>query len=473
VVPFTPTQYSVIGAIDSSYWSDVYRFPADVGDIVYAEAISTELGSVLDAEVMLLGPDPDSLLTPEGAIEEIAPDSRLTCLGIPELNEYRLDVSGDGGSVGMYELRLQKGYPESEPNDDPSQAGTISYGEVHAGEISFPGDIDWYSFGASTGDVIVIDIDAGEAFVPAPDSTIDLLGVVISPAGDTLLFSDDEDDADPYFYFVAPVSGTYRLGLESSPGRGLGGGYPGCAYVFKIRQVTGMQLPDLVVGSCSINPSPVPAGDTVQVSFETWNVGGLQTFQGGVTIDIVLSLDAVVDPSDVLLEVGDFVGDLPPGGGAYASIVDVPIPPETAPGEYFLGIALDVTSDEVESDETNNTVILPIVIDPATGTSEQEVLPSEIALLGCYPNPVSQRTVISYELPAASRGGRTASHVEMAVYDVAGRRVATLVNGMKQSGRHLLGWDGRAGGRPLPSGVYFCKMKVGSVERSFRIVIVR
>jgi hypothetical protein len=240
-----------------------------------------------------------------------------------------------------------------------------------------------------------------------------------------------------------------------------------------MRQVTGVQLPDLVAGSCSVDPSPVPAGDTAQVSFETRNIGGLETFQGGVTIDIVLSLDAVVDPSDVLLVVGDFVGNVPPAGGAHVSLEDVPIPPETAPGDYFLGIAFDVTSDEIESDETNNTVMLPIVIDPATGTSEQEVPPSRIALLGCYPNPFSRGTVISYELPAASPGGRTASHVEIAVYDVAGRRVATLLNGMKQSGRHQLGWDGRAGGRPLPSGVYFCRMKVGSVERSFRIVLVR
>jgi hypothetical protein len=467
VVPFTPMQYSVVGAIDSSYWSDVYRFPANAGDIVYAEAIATELGSMLDAEVMLLGPHPDSLLTPEGAIEEIAPDSRLTCLGIPGLNEYRLDVSGEGGSVGMYELRLQRGYPESEPNDDPSLAGAISYGEVHAGEISFPGDVDWYSFNAGVGDIIVIDVDAGEAFAPPPGSIIDLLGVVVAPAGDTFRFSDDENDVDPHFYFVAPVSGTYHFGLEGSPGRGLGGGYPGCAYVFKMRQVTGVQLPDLVAGSCSVDPSPVPAGDTTQVSFETRNIGGLATFQGGVTIDIVLSLDAVVDPSDVLLAVGDFVGDLPPAGGAQASIVDVPIPPETAPGNYFLGIALDVTSDEVESDETNNTVFLPIVIDPATGASEHATPPSRIALLGCYPNPFSRGTVISYELPAASQ------NVEIAVYDVAGRRVATLVNGIKQSGRHQLGWDGRAGGRLLPSGVYFCKMKVGSAERSLRIVLVR
>lgn len=473
-IPFNEAGHTEAGVVALPYYVDLFKFPGNPGDIVYSEGIAAELGSVLDPQVALLGPWPDdTLMTPEGSFTGIAPDSRLVDISLPPSpDDFRLEMYGETGTTGMYELRLQKGIPETEPNDDPSVPEPVNYGEVRAGELNPAGDIDWYAFTAGFGDIVIIDVDASEAFEPPPDSTLDPIGVVLDPWGDTLLVDDDTDDMDPYFYFITPIAGEFRFGLEGAPGGGLGDGFPGFNYAFKLRQITGVMKPDLTVMNLQPLPGPVGASDTAQASFETWNVGGLATFQDGAMIDIVLSTDAVIDPGDQFLEIGDFFGDIDPGN-FHPTMVDVRIPWDTPPGSYFLGIILDPTDIEVEEDETNNTALLPIIIDPYTDSEEPGLFPDEISLFRSYPNPSTGRSVISYDLPSRRPGDPSSWKVEISVYNVAGQRVARLVNQAMPAGSHQVVWDGRANGRRLPSGVYFCRMRAGDVERSFRIVLVR
>jgi hypothetical protein len=66
------------------------------------------------------------------------------------------------------------------------------------------------------------------------------------------------------------------------------------------------------------------------------------------------------------------------------------------------------------------------------------------------PNPFNPVTRISYNVPMAQ-------HVNIAIYDVAGRLVESLVNETKSAGEYVVEWDA---GR-LPSGVYFYRMQTG------------
>jgi flagellar hook assembly protein FlgD len=53
----------------------------------------------------------------------------------------------------------------------------------------------------------------------------------------------------------------------------------------------------------------------------------------------------------------------------------------------------------------------------------------------------------------------TASHIHVAIYDLHGRRVHTLVDDVRASGRHIVHWPGtNAVGQTLASGIYFCRM---------------
>jgi hypothetical protein len=79
--------------------------------------------------------------------------------------------------------------------------------------------------------------------------------------------------------------------------------------------------------------------------------------------------------------------------------------------------------------------------------------PITYALLGNYPNPFNPSTVINYQLPAAS-------WVTLKVYDILGREVATLVDGMKETGNYSVTFDGSR----LSSGIYFTRMIVQPQE---------
>ena len=83
-----------------------------------------------------------------------------------------------------------------------------------------------------------------------------------------------------------------------------------------------------------------------------------------------------------------------------------------------------------------------------TGVAGLENSVRTYALSQNYPNPFNPTTVISYQLPVNSV-------VTLKVYDVIGREVETLVNGMKNAGSYTVRFDGSA----LPSGIYFYRIQ--------------
>ncbi len=97
------------------------------------------------------------------------------------------------------------------------------------------------------------------------------------------------------------------------------------------------------------------------------------------------------------------------------------------------------------------------------GTTETPVF----ALTGSYPNPFVERTTISYQIPAAGR-------VLLAVYDVSGREVKTLVDARESAGMKRVTWDGRdANGQPVPEGIYFYTLQLGTEQATGKILLVR
>jgi hypothetical protein len=93
---------------------------------------------------------------------------------------------------------------------------------------------------------------------------------------------------------------------------------------------------------------------------------------------------------------------------------------------------------------------------------EVEVTPSAVALLPVAPNPVSASARLRYELPEATA-------VRLQVFDLLGRRVATLADGEKPAGRHEVSW--RSAG--LASGTYFVRLQAGSTAQTQMLRLVR
>jgi len=80
-------------------------------------------------------------------------------------------------------------------------------------------------------------------------------------------------------------------------------------------------------------------------------------------------------------------------------------------------------------------------------------LPSEFALHTSYPNPFNSTTVIRYDVPRRSQ-------IKLAVYDLAGREVETLLSRELNPGRHSTIWNSRSN----PAGIYF--MRLESIEKT-------
>jgi hypothetical protein len=94
---------------------------------------------------------------------------------------------------------------------------------------------------------------------------------------------------------------------------------------------------------------------------------------------------------------------------------------------------------------------------------------TQFILGDAVPNPVSRGAAVSIDLevPRASR-------TEIRVYDVAGRIVRTLSDGMRAQGAFRITWDGKDdGGRNVAAGVYFVRGRVAEFEASRKVVVVR
>ena len=77
-----------------------------------------------------------------------------------------------------------------------------------------------------------------------------------------------------------------------------------------------------------------------------------------------------------------------------------------------------------------------------------------------FPNPFNPSTTIAAEWPVASR-------VKLTVYDLLGREIAVLVDGVMPPGRHTVRWDAETGVcAPCPSGVYFYRLEASPADGS-------
>lgn len=88
-------------------------------------------------------------------------------------------------------------------------------------------------------------------------------------------------------------------------------------------------------------------------------------------------------------------------------------------------------------------------------------------LLAARPNPFNPLTTIAYSLGEGAVA-------ELAVFNPAGRRVRTLVDGFVSAGEHEVTWDGLDDrGTPVASGVYFYWLRVGDALETRRMVLVK
>jgi len=84
-----------------------------------------------------------------------------------------------------------------------------------------------------------------------------------------------------------------------------------------------------------------------------------------------------------------------------------------------------------------------------------------------YPNPFNPKTTISYSLPVLAT-------INMKVFDIRGQEVIVLQDEVKQAGNYVVQWNGcDRTGRPVNTGVYFCRLEAGSVSKTIKMLYLR
>jgi hypothetical protein len=88
--------------------------------------------------------------------------------------------------------------------------------------------------------------------------------------------------------------------------------------------------------------------------------------------------------------------------------------------------------------------------------------PKQFALEQNYPNPFNPSTTIRYQLPVASE-------VKLEVYDVLGKKIATLVNERQSAGAYQVVWNASG----LSSGTYFYRLQAGTFVETKKMIMVK
>jgi hypothetical protein len=99
-----------------------------------------------------------------------------------------------------------------------------------------------------------------------------------------------------------------------------------------------------------------------------------------------------------------------------------------------------------------------------TNVENFELAVTDFKLYQNYPNPFNPSTVISYQLSAVS-------YVTLKVYDILGREIATLVEGVKEPGTHNSAFH--IPNSTFSSGVYFYQLRAGNFVETKKMIVIK
>ena len=96
------------------------------------------------------------------------------------------------------------------------------------------------------------------------------------------------------------------------------------------------------------------------------------------------------------------------------------------------------------------------------GISDEAPIATRFELGQNYPNPFNPTTHIRFNIPETA-------NAKLTVFNVMGEEVATLVNGVMQSGGHTVSWNAAN----MPTGVYFYQLQSGNFSQTKKLLLVK
>ena len=127
----------------------------------------------------------------------------------------------------------------------------------------------------------------------------------------------------------------------------------------------------------------------------------------------------------------------------------------TIPGQDY------ASALRVDFNATGGPYIIPVMLADCGEARDVGSFPSSISL-AAYPNPFNPATTISFSIQRESR-------VSLVVYNLTGREIATLFDGMLSAGNHDLNFDGSA----FAADIYFARLRAGEVTRTQKLIFIK
>jgi len=117
-------------------------------------------------------------------------------------------------------------------------------------------------------------------------------------------------------------------------------------------------------------------------------------------------------------------------------------------GQGFLGLYAEIYKASGTTD---------VVIEPTSNR-----FPTSFQLFQNFPNPFNPVTMIRFDIPQDAI-------IDLSVYDLLGKKIATLLHGEKQPGRYTLRWDGSG----LPSGIYIYRFNANGTTNTKKMILMK
>ena len=124
-----------------------------------------------------------------------------------------------------------------------------------------------------------------------------------------------------------------------------------------------------------------------------------------------------------------------------------------------------ISCDELILNNIVSTPNFEIIINQSLSIIN-DVLPKSFTLYDNYPNPFNSNTTLKYYL-------QKSSYVNIAIFDMGGGFVKSLLNKTESKGEKYVKWDGRNNsGMLVASGIYFFKIKTPTIEETKKMLLL-
>ena len=127
----------------------------------------------------------------------------------------------------------------------------------------------------------------------------------------------------------------------------------------------------------------------------------------------------------------------------------------------------DFTFNTLNWKQSNLTVEPPPDLTSPTGIGDDGIVALNYDLAQNYPNPFNPTTTIKYQLPQTT-------DIKIAIYNINGQLVKTIVDEKQNAGNHSVVWNGRNdAGIQVATGVYLMRMKAEDFSKTRKMILIK